>query len=101
MSSCANKAASAHDIDTTYRHVTGAWIVLQAFSFTDDCNSDPTCVGPRTGPYPTYFQQCQMRDASTPSASNIMWYTAFFMTKNNFHGRLGNISRAAADPNCN
>ena len=59
MSSCANKAASAHDIDTTYRHVTGAWIVLQAFSFTDDCNSDPNCAptSKRTGPYPTYSQQ--------------------------------------------
>jgi len=103
MTTCANKAAQAHDIDVIYPGVTGAWMVLQAFSFTDECGSDPTCAGPpleETGPYPTYSQQCKMRDRSTPDATHIMWFDALFMTNNNFHGRLGNISRAAADPNC-
>jgi hypothetical protein len=103
MTSCHHKAAVAHDIDVAFSGVTGAWMVLQAFAFTDECSSDPNCAGPplqQTGPYPTYSQQCEMRDMSTPGATHIMWYTAAVMTNNNFHGRLGNISRAAADPNC-
>jgi hypothetical protein len=103
MAGCADKAADAHDIDVSYRSVTGAWMVLQAFAFTDECSSDPNCAGPplqQTGPYPTYSQQCKMRDMSTPGATHIMWFDALFMTNNNWHGRLGNISRAAVDPNC-
>jgi len=103
MASCQHKAAVAQDINVTYSGVTGAWMVLQAFAFTDECSSDPNCAGPplhQTGPYPTYSQQCKMRDMSTPGATHIMWFDALFMTNNNWHGRLGNISRAAVDPNC-
>jgi hypothetical protein len=103
MAGCAKKAADAHDIDVTYRGVTGAWMVLQAFAFNDECSADPGCAGPpleQTGPYPTYSQQCRMRDAATPGAVQILWFGAFFMTNYNFAGRLDRISDAAVDPKC-
>jgi hypothetical protein len=103
MADCGDKAAKAHDIDVAYRGVTGAWMVLQAFAFNDECSANPTCAGPplhRTGPYPTYSQQCEMRDVATPGAVNFLWFGALFMANNNWHGRLGNISHAAVDPRC-
>ena len=103
MDECGDMAADAHDIGVRSRSVNGAFMVVQAFAFDDECAAEPDCAGPppkRSGPYPTYSQQCKERDVVTPNAVQILWFGAFFMTNNNWHGRLDKISRAAVDPNC-